>query len=548
MADEKKCNCGNDASEEQTDLQKYTEEVKALAKGGFDVLSNSAINVVSKLKEIGLEGIKLAGNLEKVQGSFPNNIDSFSSQMDIANSNIEGLITDLGQILLPIATEVVKKFNEVADKVKNALANPEVQASIQGLAKDIGDLVNGALSFFADNLDIITEGLTWVMDNSEVILAGIVAIGAALATIAIIGAISSIVGLFVALYEEIATGTPIMEAFNIVVGMNPFVLIAAAVIGLIAAFIFLWNTSDGFRNFWIGLWDNIKTIFSDVWNGIMTFFTEVIPGWIDSLIQWLSGIPQWFSELPGKIGYFLGYLLAQLLLFGINAWTWVTTEVPNIINTIINWFAQLPSNIYNWLMNVVSNLEQWASNMISKAEQAAKDIVGGIINFFKNLPGEMENIGKNIVTGIYNGIINAKDWILGKIDEFVSGVVQGFKDALGIHSPSRVLRDEVGKFIAKGIAVGFVAEVPKMQGDIDSSMSDMVARMQGAVGCEIAATTANVASNNSAITKDNAINDTLMNSNGKVIENHIHVDIEGREVAKAVAPYQGVFDTYQIGR
>ncbi len=52
----------------------------------------------------------------------------------------------------------------------------------------------------------------------------------------------------------------------------------------------------------------------------------------------------------------------------------------------------------------------------------------------------MINIGKNIVLGIWHGIVNAKDWLKSKITGFCDGVVSGFKDALGIHSPSRIMR------------------------------------------------------------------------------------------------------------
>ena len=66
-----------------------------------------------------------------------------------------------------------------------------------------------------------------------------------------------------------------------------------------------------------------------------------------------------------------------------------------------------------------------------------------------------QNIGKNIVEGIWNGIKNAKDWLLSKIGDFANGVVDGIKGFFGIHSPSKVMRDAIGKFLPPGIAVGF---------------------------------------------------------------------------------------------
>ena len=119
----------------------------------------------------------------------------------------------------------------------------------------------------------ITEGFAWLLDNSEFIVAGIVDIGAVLLTLKVVNNVSKIGGIFKDLFMEIATGTPIMKAFNIVLGMNPFVFIAAAVVGLVAGFIYLWSASEGFRNFFINMWESIKTFFIDTWKAIMSFFT-----------------------------------------------------------------------------------------------------------------------------------------------------------------------------------------------------------------------------------------------------------------------------------
>ena len=66
--------------------------------------------------------------------------------------------------------------------------------------------------------------------------------------------------------------------------------------------------------------------------------------------------------------------------------------------------------------------------------------------------------------------MNAKDWLLGKIGEFAQGVLQGMKDALGIHSPSTLFRDKVGRYIAEGIGVGF-----------ENNISSVIDKMRGSL-------------------------------------------------------------------
>lgn len=153
---------------------------------------------------------------------------------------------------------------------------------------------------------------------------------------------------------------------------NPILIIVALIAGLVAGFIYLWNTSEEFRNFWIGLWEGVKSAFETAWNTIVTFFTETIPNAFQSLKdklaeignsiatffqnlwnnivlfftetipQWIQNVIDWFANLPYMIGYHIGQILASIVQFGINVLNWITTELPQIIQSIINWFAELP--------------------------------------------------------------------------------------------------------------------------------------------------------------------------------------------------------------
>ena len=82
----------------------------------------------------------------------------------------------------------------------------------------------------------------------------------------------------------------------------------------------------------------------------------------------------------------------------------------------------------------------------------------------------MLEIGRNIVEGLWNGIKNATSWIIDKVKSFAKGILDGKKNALGIHSPSALFRDEVGKFMAEGIGVGFSNEM----GNVTRQMQDAI--------------------------------------------------------------------------
>lgn len=111
--------------------------------------------------------------------------------------------------------------------------------------------------------------------------------------------------------------------------------------------------------------------------------------------------------------------------------------------------------------------------MKDKAVEGMQNMVNSIIDTVKNLPSKMLEIGKNIVQGIWNGISGTISWLGDKIKRFGNGIVDGIKGVLGIHSPSKVLADEVGANMAFGVGKGF-----------DDSLSDVYKDMQKAVEYE----------------------------------------------------------------
>lgn len=151
----------------------------------------------------------------------------------------------------------------------------------------------------------------------------------------------------------------------------------------------------------------------------------------------IDRILEWFKKLPENIGYWLGQAIATLIKWGIEAIAWVRSEVPKIIQQVTYFFMTLPGKIYDVL---------------------------------KNLPAKMIEIGYNIVTGIWNGIKNATGWLTKQISGFASGVLNGFMSAFGIHSPSTLMRDLIGINLAKGVGVGFIDEMGKIEGDMQDAI------------------------------------------------------------------------------
>lgn len=376
----------------------------------------------------------------------------------------------------------------------------------------------------------------------------------------------------IATYKAITTAADVatkglaaaQKLLSVAMNGGGFGLVLAGITALVAGFLYLWNTSDGFRKFWSKQWENIKASFQSVadilvpfftktlpeaFNGLVetfqgvgdsiveffvgigetiaSFFTETIPeafnGFIETVSGFVDSVVSFFSELPYNIGYAIGYVIALIVDLGMKFVEFVTVDVPNFVTSFISWISQLPGQFWTYITDIIGKVAEFALNLISKGYEAGSNFVSSIISFVTGLPGQiwnvlsnaigkvaefvvkmgskgieaakslwngivdtlaglpgkMADIGKYIVEGIWNGIKNAKDWLLGKIGDFAKGVIDGFKGALGINSPSRVMRDAIGKFLPPGIAVGFEVAMPKAQKSMNKELEKMTSDLNG---------------------------------------------------------------------
>ena len=106
----------------------------------------------------------------------------------------------------------------------------------------------------------------------------------------------------------------------------------------------------------------------------------------------------------------------------------------------------------------------------SALKQAGSDIISNIVKALTDLPKQMLDIGKNAIKGLWNGINDMKNWVIDKVKGFGKSILNGIKSALGIHSPSTVFRDQVGKNIALGIAEGFSDEMAQVSQDMQDEI------------------------------------------------------------------------------
>lgn len=151
----------------------------------------------------------------------------------------------------------------------------------------------------------------------------------------------------------------------------------------------------------------------------------------------------------------------------IEIWTSIKDWISGSVESIVSWFTTAGENIRSFFTNVGTAV----SNKARDIARAVRDGVQSAINWLRELPGRAISLGSNIVKGIFNGIKNAGTWLYNKLRGWVSDVLGWVKRLFGIHSPSTVFADEIGKFIPPGITVGVKEAMPRALRDMGQELS-----------------------------------------------------------------------------
>lgn len=420
----------------------------------------------------------LNGLYSSAANSYRENNESIIASRKATDDYNEAM-AKLGEKIEPVMTKVKQGFADVLNAVLSLTSDADFSQLATSIEAGFADFINNVLP-------AIKDGFKWIIDNKDILISGIAAIAAGFAAFKTAAAITSLISAFQTFFGVIKTGQGVMAALNLVMNANPIGLIVTAVAALVAGFIHLWNTSEEFRNFWIGLWEGIKSVASAAIDGIVNFFKK-IPEFFSNIINWIkenwstlllmlinpfAGLFKYLYEHNSKFKEFVDNAINTIKQLPGKVWEWLSKTIEKIaqwaidmknkakeagkqfIENIINFIKQLPGKIASFLKNIISTVVSWASNLVKAGVNGAKGFFNAVVNGIKNLPRQMLTIGKNIVTGIWNGISGAAGWLGGKIKNFANGIVNTIKNALKIKSPSRVLRDQVGKFIPEGIAVG----------------------------------------------------------------------------------------------
>jgi phage-related protein len=330
-------------------------------------------------------------------------------------------------------TETYAEFGKIAEPIMSTIRD-----GVSKLLKAILELIKGAdfkavSKAVSDGFDYliktvlpeVKKGFKWILDNKDSLIAGLSGIAAGFVAFKVVTLLQGIVSAFKSWKVATEGMTVAQRLLNLVMAANPIALVTTLIAGLVAAFVVLWNKSESFRKFWINLWTKIKSTTNTVVTAISNFFTKTI---------------------------------------------------PNAINKMVTFFSGLPSKISTWLNSALNNVVVWGNNLASKGKEAASKLINAVVTNISSLASKVASIGKDVVSGLWNGISDKVYWLKNKISGFVGNVKDWLKNFFKIGSPSKLMRDEIGRWIPEGIAVG----IDKNAKSVMSSMKDLTANTLGA--------------------------------------------------------------------
>lgn len=463
----------------------------------------------------------LSGSFAAMQAAASNVLANLALGRDIQpslNALAETVTTFLVDNLLPAVWNILSALPGALATFAQALGPQLVAGLISGLNQALPGLGSAVAGITATVAGAFAALKT--LAAGQAIVSGILSITTAVKTFAAAASFAS---------SPIALLQGAFIAF-----VNPVGLVVAAVGALAAGFLYLWNTCEPFKQFWIDLGTGILNFLSTAGQAIANFFTVTLPaaftGAVASVMTWgtnmiaqasqvgagfVNAIVTFFSQLPYNLGVLVGTALATVVnwssqmlgaaqqmgsafltavvtffaqlptniqAFVSAAWAYVSAWVPRMVQSasqmgaqflasVGTFFSQLPGNVARFLTSVLTAVAAWVTSMGQKASEAASEFGRLLLDGLASLPDRVVSVGQRIVEGLWSGITGAGGWLKNQISGFVSGVVDGFKANFSIHSPSQVMADQVGRFIPAGIATGMVSYLNPLRSAI-STVSD----------------------------------------------------------------------------
>lgn len=480
--------------------------------------SDSIGKVTAAFKEGGIEGAMdalapiLSDGIAMITEKIPDFIDA---GMRLLSALGQGIMDNLPQ-LTQAATEIIlmliqyiidalPKFVEAAIQIVATLANGIAEALptlipaivdmvmqiVQALIDNAPLLLDAALQLITglaqgllDALPVLIQALpgiiTGIIDFFLGAIPQIIEAGITLLT-SLVEALPDIIAAIVEVIPQIITGivSAVVENLPLIIdaGIQLFTSLIKALPEIITA---------------------VVGAIPQIIEGIITAVVESLPLIIDAGLQLFVALVEALPEIiaavveavPQIISAVINAVLGSLPLIieaGVKLFVALIQALPQIITTIVGAIPQIISALNQAFMGNIdiimkAGFELFVAlikalpQIVIAIVKAVPEIITGLVKAFNESIGAIIQVGKDLVGGIWQGIVGAADQFMRDVKEFFGGIVKGVKDFLGIHSPSKLFKEQIGENIALGVAEGIDAKADKAIKAADDMAKDVYSR------------------------------------------------------------------------
>ena len=411
---------------------------------------------------------------------------NFISDLITASKTAKGLGMAMGKVGSIIRHKVLAPITMIAGGILLAMGYTDAWAngiSWANLAETIGGLA----------LIITSLGLSFGSFGAAI---GVIVGGVALLVLGIKDLIEngySMEGVITVLIGAVAAFLGVILLVNAALLASPITWIVVGIMALVAAFVVLWNECEGFRNFWIKLWDKIKnavSVFIDwcknAWQAIKTAISNAI-SWIKEkiLVPISNFYIKWIKPPVDKCIEIITKMVEIVISLYVGLFNLL---VDKIIKPIAEWVSKTVNNIKDWIKSAVDTVKGWFSDLWSKI----KEIFSPVANFFKDVWNKAYNAVKNVFSPIVDFFGGIWDKIKSKFSKLGTSIGDAISNAVksGINGVISLIERTINKAISlingaiklinllPGVNVGYVKKLsmPRLAqgGIVDSATIAMI--------------------------------------------------------------------------
>lgn len=364
--------------------------------------ANNAETLVGKNAMSGFLALMNAApeDIAKVSGAVNNCKDAAKNMADTMQDNLEGQLTILksqlqelaisfGDLLMPAVRSIVSGLQGMVN-VLNAMPD-EVKRVIMIVAL-LAEALGPVLIIIGKTLSAIGTIMTWAPKLA--------------------GAISTVKGAFAALSATMMA--------------NPIAIVIAAIAALVAAFIYLWNTNEEFRQFWIRLWNEIKEVAVQVWTAVSQFLVSAWNGIRNTAVAVWNGIRDFFSGLWAGIKTLFTTVVTAISTFLVGAWNGIRATVMTVWNAI----SAFLGSVWNGIKSVITNVVNGIRTFLQTSWNGIRIIITTVMNAIRTVISTVWNGIRTIISTVLNGIRGTVNSVWNGIRNTISSIVNGIRNTV----------------------------------------------------------------------------------------------------------------------